>query len=105
MVQALQSLCLYAAEGRVTALLNDGAERHWLRLACRLTGIHLGYPVLRETKRILSLLPCCDRSVTKSHHIIKVQFVPLRRMHRLRQIQQHVVCHDRAALSFFFTTA
>ncbi len=63
----LQSRCIYAAEGLVTALHNNGAERHWLRLACRLTGIHLGYPVLRGTKKILSLLQCCVRSVTTSN--------------------------------------
>ena len=61
-----QSLCLYAAEGLVTALHSTGAEHHWLQLACRLTGIHLGNLVLRGTKKILSLLQCCVRSVTST---------------------------------------
>jgi hypothetical protein len=63
----LQSLSLDAAQGLVTALHNNGAEQHWLRLACRLIGIHLGYLVLRGTKKILSLLQCYVRLVTKSN--------------------------------------
>jgi len=89
-----QPLCLYAAEGLVTALHSTGAEHHWLQLACRLHGIHLGNLVLRGTKKILSLL----------HHITKVQFVPFRCMHCLRQIRQHVACHNRAALSHTFSS-
>ena len=49
------------------SLDNSGAEQHWLQLACRLIGIQLGYPVLKGTKKILSLLQYCVRSVTNSH--------------------------------------
>ena len=63
----LQSLCLDAVQGPATALHNNGAELHWLQFTCRLIGIHLGCLVLRRTKKILSLLQYCVRSVTNSH--------------------------------------
>jgi len=44
------------------------------------------------------------RQVSDNIKPTKLQFVSLRCMHRLIQIRQHVACHDRAAVSYLFSS-
>jgi len=89
-----QPLCLYAAEGLVTPLA----------ATCMQAARHTPWQPSAERDKEDPELAAVLRQVSDKYHITKVQFVPFRCMHCLRQIRQHVACHNRAALSHTFSS-